>query len=294
MSEIEILAAGPLVLVQDRGRLGYAHLGVPRAGALDPAAAALAGRLVGNAPDAAVLEILGGVRFAPTRDVWIAVTGAGCDLRIGDRAASHGLPERVRAGEIVVVGPARDGLRCWLAVSGGIASEPVLGSRSTDTLAWVGPPRVIAGMRLPLGERLGSPIGVDLPLARAAGPLRLLPGPHPDHFEAGALEVLASAPWVVQQESDRIGVRLARADGVGVPRRGGELPSEGAVTGAIQVPPDGRPVVLMHDHGSTGGYPVVAVVHPADLWQLAQARPGSEVRLARPRPDRPDRAATRD
>jgi biotin-dependent carboxylase-like uncharacterized protein len=261
-----VLAAGALTTVQDRGRPGWAHLGVPRAGALDAPAASLANRLVGNPPDAAVLEtVLGGLvlrNAGPGR--WAALTGA-TDPRLVWWAAG---------AELRVPTPAY-GVRTCVAVAGGIAVDPVLGSRSTDTLAWVGPPRVSDGMRLPLGAPAGEPRPLDVAPARRPDGLRLLPGPRADWF--ASLAPLLDGTWLVRPDSDRIGLRL---DGPPLERvRAGELPSEGMVLGAVQVPPTGRPIVFLADHPTTGGYPVVGVVHPDDLWQCAQARPGERIRF---------------
>lgn len=270
---IEVLEVGPLVTVQDRGRVGYAHLGVPRAGALDAPAAALANRLVGNGPDAAVLEVLlGGLVLRTGTGCWVAVTGAG----------GHDRAEWLAAGAELRVGPPATGLRTYVAVAGGIAVDPVLGSRSTDTLAWVGPPRVEAGAVLPVGEP-GEPRPLDTPRAPRPGPLRVVPGPRDDWFASDALDVLCGSPYVVEADSNRVGLRLA---GPELRRtRAGELASEGMVLGAVQVPPSGQPVVFLADHPPTGGYPVLGVVDAADLWQCAQLRPGDEVRFTRrPRP----------
>lgn len=278
---IDVLETGPLVTVQDRGRFGYAHLGVPRAGALDAPAAALANRLVGNDAGAAVLEVLlGGLVLRTDAACWVAVTGA----------AGPGRAEWLPAGAELRVDRPATGLRSYVAVAGGIAVEPVLGSRSTDTLAWVGPPRVEAGTRLPVGEPVGEPAAVDAPRSPRPGPLRLVPGPRDDWFTDGALDVLCGSPYVVEADSNRVGMRL---DGPPLVRhRDGELPSEGMVLGAVQVPPSGRPVVFLADHPPTGGYPVIGVVHPDDLWQCAQLRPGEQVTFRRaPRP--PTAAPTR-
>jgi biotin-dependent carboxylase-like uncharacterized protein len=260
---IEILETGPLVTIQDRGRFGLAHLGVPRAGALDAPAAALANRVVGNDPDAAVLEVLlGGLVLRSSIGRWLAVHGRAVWLPPGE--------------ELRVESPAT-GLRSYVAVAGGITVAPVLGSRSTDTLAWVGPPRVTAGTRLPVGEPTREPPAFDAPRPPRGGPLRLVPGPRDDWFTDDAFDVLCGSPYVVEADSNRIGLRL------GGPaltrRREGELASEGMVLGAVQVPPSGRPVVFLADHPPTGGYPVIGVVHPDDLWQCAQVRPGEEVRF---------------
>lgn len=276
---LTVLAAGVLTTVQDRGRPGLAHLGVPRAGALDLPAAALAQRLVGNEPDAALLEVtLGGLALRSDTGVWIAVTGASAPLTIGGEARGHHRPEWAPAGAVVALGTPASGVRTYLAVSGGIDVVPVLGSRSTDTLAWVGPPRIQPGDLLPTGLSR-EPRPVDVPVARRSAGLRVSPGPRADWFAPGAPAQLTAARWTVGPASDRIGLRL---DGPPLPRvRDGELASEGMVLGSVQVPPDGRPIVFLADHPPTGGYPVIAVVDPDDLWQCAQARPGEAVSFRR-------------
>lgn len=271
---IEVLEVGPLVTVQDRGRFGLAHLGVPRAGALDGPAAALANRLVGNDPDAAVLEVLlGGLVLRSDSACWVAVTGASGAPRA----------EWLAAGAVLRVDQPASGLRSYVAVAGGIAVEPVLGSRSTDTLAWVGPPRVEAGTVLPVGPSAAGPRPLDTPRPPRPGALRVLPGPRDDWFAADALDVLCGTAWAVGADSNRVGLRL---EGPALRRtRDGELASEGMVLGAVQVPPNGQPVVFLADHPPTGGYPVIGVVEADDLWQCAQLRPGERVRFTRvPRP----------
>ncbi|WP_036569097.1 biotin-dependent carboxyltransferase family protein [Nocardioides sp. URHA0032] len=267
---LEVLEVGPLVTVQDRGRVGLAHLGVPRAGALDAPAAALANRLVGNDPDAAVLEVLlGGLVVRSGAGHWVAVTGA----------AGRDRAEWLPAGGVLRLERPATGLRTYLAVAGGIAVDPVLGSRSTDTLAWVGPPRVEAGALLPVGPTRAEPRPLDTPRAPKPGPLRIVPGPRDDWFADDALDVLCGAAYVVEADSNRVGLRLA---GPALRRtREGELASEGIVLGAVQVPPNGMPVVFLADHPPTGGYPVVGVVDADDLWQCAQLRPGELVRFTR-------------
>ncbi len=268
--EAEVVAVGGLALLQDRGRPGYAHLGVPRAGALDPAAAGLANRLVGNAPGAAVLEVIGPLELRVADGRWAARVGAGAPTTQWVRPG----------GTLRVAGAAGAGLRTYVAIAGGFDVAPVLGSRSTDTLAWVGPPPLAAGMRLPLGAPTGPPAAVDVVASRRrSGELRVLPGPasHALFFPHGASDVLGA--WRVEAASNRVGIRLGALDGRVVRRADGELASEGTVLGAIQVPPSGTPIVLLHDHGPTGGYPVVGVVHPEDLWQWAQAVPGEVIRL---------------
>lgn len=295
---LRVLDPGPLTTVQDRGRPGWAHLGVPRGGWLDPVSATLANRLVGNAEDAAVLEcLLGGCTFQTSTALTLAVTGGRCTVTADGRPAPHGEAVSVSAGARVSLGPVTAGLRVYVAPAGGVAVEPVLGSRATDTLSWTGPPRVQAGVVLPVGVPLGpAPVTTAPVVWRGSGSwsgaepvtVRFTPGPRTDWFLSDVLEALAARPWVVQPDSDRVGLRLAPrttpgGGGAGVLRRRldapAELASEGLVLGAVQVPPSGRPVMFLADHPTTGGYPVVAVVDRDDLAACAQLRPGEELTL---------------
>jgi biotin-dependent carboxylase-like uncharacterized protein len=273
---IEVLRAGPLTTVQDLGRPGLAHLGVPRSGALDEPALRLANRLVGNPPGAAGLEItLTGCLLRPRAVTVIAVTGARADIRVAGTPAGFASPILVPADTDVHIGRARDGVRSYLAVSGGIDAPTTLGSRSTDTLSGLGPAPLRDGDLLPIGAAAGQPSTVD-PMATATArastvDIEIAPGPRADWFLAPGLV----GPYVVSPQSNRIGVRLT---GAPLPRlRDGELPSEGIVLGAVQVPANGQPIVFLADHPTTGGYPVIAVVHPDGLARLAQARPGTSV-----------------
>lgn len=278
-----VLDAGALTTLQDLGRTGFAHLGVPRAGALDAPAAALANRLVGNGPGAAVLETtMSGCALLSALPAWVAVTGAPCAVTVDGRRVAFGAAVRVPAGATVRIGAAASGVRSYVAVAGGFDVSPVLGSRSTDTLAGVGPGVVVAGRELPVGAA-GEPRALDTPRPpRADGLLRLLPGPRADWFAQDPVLALSRSAYTVSAASNRIGMRLT---GPALERtRAGELASEGMVLGAVQVPPDGLPVIFLADHPVTGGYPVVAVVHPDDLWQCAQLRPGEPVRFGRAAP----------
>jgi biotin-dependent carboxylase-like uncharacterized protein len=276
-----VVRSGALTTVQDQGRPGHAHLGVPRSGALDAPAAALANRLVGNPVEAAVLETtLNGCALRPRSAVTVAVTGAPCPVTVGGRPAPWGAPVRVPAGALLDIGPARAGVRSYVAVAGGVAVDPVLGSRSTDLLSGLGPPPLTDGTVLPLGRPDGVHTRVDV--VPHPGPpselvLRVTPGPRDDWFTASALRTLATGTYRVSSASNRIGLRT---EGPSLERAvSGELPSEGMVLGAVQVPPDGRPVVFLADHPTTGGYPVIAVVRGADLPAAAQAVPGTPVRF---------------
>ncbi|MEV4836457.1 biotin-dependent carboxyltransferase family protein [Nonomuraea sp. NPDC049486] len=277
---IEVLAPGPYATVQDLGRHGYAHLGVPSSGAADAASLRLANRLVGNPERLAGVEVTFGLaRLRFLTGAWAALAGAPCPVS-GAAGAGMGVPFWVPKGAEVRLGTPEWGLRTYLAVRGGIAVEPVLGSRSTDSLSGLGPPPLRAGTVLPVGPGAGlGEITVDL--APPAGPrppvLRVLPGPRDDWFAPGALETLCASPYTVSQDSNRVGVRLRGAEPARA--RAGELPSEGMVTGAVQVPPSGQPIVFLSDHPPTGGYPVIAVVSSADLPVAAQLCPGDAVRF---------------
>ncbi len=278
---LSVLAPGPLTTVQDRGRPGHAAIGVTRSGAADPAAADLANRLVGNRPEAALLEATaGGLRVRAGRTVLVAVTGAPAPVEIDGRPAPFAAPVTLFAGAVLALGHPRRGLRSYVAVRGGIGVPPVLGSRSTDTLSGLGPSPVAAGTLLPVGDLAGEEPIVDV---APVGPppdrpvLRVLSGPRRNWLDDAAWTALVTQRWTVGVDSDRVGLRLtgphlARA-------RGGELPSEGLVPGAVQVPPDGAPVLFLTDHPVTGGYPVLAVVVTADLPLAAQLRPGDVLRF---------------
>jgi biotin-dependent carboxylase-like uncharacterized protein len=276
---IEVLSPGPLTTVQDAGRTGYRALGVPAGGPADWYSHAAANRLVGNPAGAAALECtLAGPKLLFRVAALAAVVGAPATLD-GAPFTAGGVP----AGGTLAVGRTR-GVRAYLAVAGGLDVPPTLGSRSTDTLAGLGPPRLTAGTLLPVGapaepgrrpaaER-GAPGGLP------DRPLRLIPGPHDDWFEPAALRQLAGTGYAVTPASDRVGLRLAGPPLGRSPARTGELPVTGMVAGAIQVPPDGQPILLLANHGPTGGYPVIAVVATADLPVAGQARPGQRLRFA--------------
>jgi biotin-dependent carboxylase-like uncharacterized protein len=271
---IRVVRAGPLTTVQDLGRPGYAHLGVPPSGALDRPSLRRANRLVGNPDDAAALEItLGGLEVELSRTAYVAITGA----QLPVRGAAYGGVARIDDGGRLRLGIARRGVRAYLAIDGGIDVEPVLGSRSTDVLSGLGPPTVSDGDVLPLGPQrrlvdVDRP-GIDVtPLDdEVIAPLH--PGPRSDWVTD---DRLFATTWTVSPQSNRVGLRL---EGPALARRDGELTSEGLVTGAVQLPISGVPLIFLADHPTTGGYPVIGVVDDAVLPQLAQARPGSKLRF---------------
>ncbi|MBA3310579.1 MAG: biotin-dependent carboxyltransferase family protein [Nocardioidaceae bacterium] len=282
MSRLRLVESRAPVLVQDLGRPGWAHLGVPPSGALDPAALALANRLVGNRDGVAGLELLlGGCVFAAQGSMRIAVTGAVVPLRVGGRPVGWGEPISVRDGEPIEVGTARDGLRSWLAVAGGVDVPEVLGSRSTDTLTGLGPAPLTGGDTVHVGVPADVPAGGEAIPERydvEAWTMGVRLGPRSDWFVEAARGLLTTGAYVVTPASSRVALRL---EGPRLERRRTEeLPSEGLVTGAVQVPAGGDPLVFLADHPVTGGYPVIAVVDRRGLAACAQARPGDRVRFA--------------
>ncbi|HVV09938.1 biotin-dependent carboxyltransferase family protein [Amycolatopsis sp.] len=278
MNEIEVLRPGPLTTVQDMGRPGLAALGVGASGAADRRSASLANRLVGNPDGAACLEsTFGGLALRFRHRTHVAITGAPCPITRNGRGEAMNAPFTVGPGEDVVLGPPSSGLRTYVAVRGGIGVEPTLESRATDLLSGLGPPALSAGDVLPVGGAITGPLPA-VSVAPVADPprtglsVRVLPGPRDDWFTPGALQVLGNSRYTVTSESNRVGVRL---DGPKLTwDRQEELPSEGMVIGAIQVPPSGLPVLFLADHPVTGGYPVIAVVVSEDLPVVAQACPG--------------------
>jgi biotin-dependent carboxylase-like uncharacterized protein len=288
----EVVDPGLLSLVEDGGRRGVAGLGVPRGGPADPEAMGLANRLVGNPAGAAAIELTAsGPTLRFHGDAHVAVVAGGAD-GVGVGVAGHpvgaGTVVPVHDGQTLEVGAVRTGLRAYLAVAGAFDTPLVVGSRSSDLLCGLGPGPLLAGDRLGLGPPT-RPRGrleteAEWSGADRAHQIRVLPGPH--RFPADQLETLRSRTWQVGASSNRIGLRLLPADEAGdgsappSPGLSGRaVRSTGMVTGAIQVPPDGRPIVLMPDHATVGGYPVIACVIAVDLPVLGRLRPGDLVDL---------------
>lgn len=279
---LHVVRPGPLTTVQDLGRPGLAHLGVGCSGAADRPAHRLANRLLGNPEDAATLELtLGGLVVSTDAPLWVALTGAPAPARTGEGTIAGGTPAYLPAGATLTVGMPPAGLRSYLAVRGGVAAPPVLGSRATDVLSGTGPVPVAAGTTLDVGPAPGGwrPVVDHVPEPPVAEEpvLDLVLGPREDWLTEAALADLVGAVWEVSPDSNRVGVRLS---GPRLERaREGELPSEGLVVGAVQVPPSGQPIVFLADHPVTGGYPVLAVLTAEALALAAQLRPGTRCRF---------------
>lgn len=277
MTTVEILSGGALTTVQDLGRPGLAALGIGRSGAADRGAAALANRLVGNSATSAVLEtVLGGLCLRPDRPVVVAAAGTSAGLLVGGRHQPGHAPVRVPANQVIEIEAPQVGLRTYLAVAGGFIPPPVLGSRSCDTLAGIGPEPLQTGQVLTIGSATAPPgiavIWAGLPTSPVT--LDVSPGPRTDWFDITTLTVPS---WQVAADLDRVGSRLTG----GTVKRivTADLPSEGVVRGAVQIPPDGRPVLFGADHPTTGGYPVIAVLTDRSADIAAQLKPGTTVRF---------------
>ncbi|MFV8167357.1 5-oxoprolinase/urea amidolyase family protein [Mycobacterium sp. 134] len=287
---LEVLRTGPLALVEDLGRPGMAHLGVTRSGAADRRSHTLANRLVANPGEHATIEVMFGGFSARVigGDVSIAVTGADTDPAVNGIPFGTNSIHHVHDGEVISLGAPHAGMRSYLAVRGGIAVEPVLGSRSYDVMSAIGPAPLRPGDILPVGEHTSDlPETDQAPVASISDDvleLNVVPGPRDDWFVDP--DVLIRTNWLVTTHSDRVGMRL-----VGMPLDyrwpDRQLPSEGATRGAIQIPPNGFPVILGPDHPVTGGYPVIGVVTDEDIDKLGQVRPGQTVRLHWSHPRRP-------
>lgn len=281
MSGFEVLHPGALTTVQDLGRPGLAHLGIPRSGAADRRSLVLANTLVGNAEGAACLETtLVGPRLRLLQTCTVAITGASVNASVGERRLDMDEAVELEAGDVLKVGTARRGLRTYIAFRGGIAGESWFGSRATDVLTGLGPPPLAAGALLEIGVSTQSPAedGTTLVSPLADEPvLELFAGPRADWFSEGVAERLVTEAFRVSSDSNRVGLRLE-----GSPlthHRESSLRSEGLAHGSLQVPPSGQPILMLADHPTTGGYPVIAVVCSRDLPQAGQLRPGQSVRF---------------
>ncbi|MGF6527778.1 5-oxoprolinase subunit B/C family protein [Variovorax sp. PvP013] len=293
---LEVLATGVQALFQDAGRHGQAGQGVSASGAMDRASLRAANRLVGNPGDAAGVEIAaGGFELRCRGDAVVAFAGADVPVRL---TAADGRASDVPGwtaialsdGDRLRLGEPRAGLRSYLAVRGGFDIPAVLGSRSTDTLARVGPPAIATGDVLRIGavER-GAIVGApeeppaDLPSTAEVVVLDVVMGPRTDWFTPEAVALLANQVWRVSPQSNRVGLRLAGEASLARAVTG-ELPSEGTALGALQVPPSGQPVLFLADHPLTGGYPVIACVATHHLDRAGQIPIGAGVRFNPVRP----------
>lgn len=286
-----VLAAPLPALFQDSGRFGQTGQGVSSAGALDRGALKAANRLVGNMETEACLELAGGgFCFRSVGRVVIAFTGAPCDITVRTGAGQVLTPDfhkpmALEPDDEVTLAAPKAGVRSYMAVRGGFAVETPLGSAATDTLAGIGPAPVGAGRRLFVkSARHLRPVALeDIPVRSLPQPgevveLDITLGPRADWFTPDSLALLATTLWEVTAQSDRVGMRLAGGAAL-VRVSAAELPSEGCVAGALQVPPDGKPMLLLADHPLTGGYPVVGAVADYHLDLAGQIPVGAKIRF---------------
>jgi KipI family sensor histidine kinase inhibitor len=285
----EVEDPGLRSVLQDAGRRGLAALGVPAATPADPDSFRLANELVGNPVGACALEVTAhGPSLRCLSPCFAAVVGGSPELRLQGQPVAAGRVVPVNPGQQLTVGLVGGGLRCYLALAGGFVGPALLGSFSSDQLAGLGPGPIVRGAQLwgatmepPLGDHLRDGASVGLEPGRPVA-LRVVPGPHHERFAPGTFTALASMRFTVEGASNRVGLRLRRHPDTPALRAAPgseELDSQGVVTGAVQVPPDGEPVILLNDHATLGGYPVVAVVAAVDHGVLGQCAPGMTVVL---------------
>lgn len=296
MASLRVITPGMLTTIQDRGRWGWQSRGVPVAGPMDPCSHRLANLMVGNESDAATIEVtLVGPEVEFDDERIAAVTGADFELAVDGRSTAMNAPFAVPGGSVLRFGTRRRGARAYLAISGGIAVPPVLGSRSTHVPSAMGGldgRSLRAGDRLPLGKRgresfraalsgqksgesrlFSTPKMTPVPFSPAT--VRILPGPQLDRFASDALDALQSVAYIVDTNSNRMGFRLQGP----VLRHAGaaEMLSDATTVGALQVPTGGQPILLMADRQTTGGYPSLATVISADIGLAGQLAPGDSI-----------------
>jgi biotin-dependent carboxylase-like uncharacterized protein len=259
-----VLGAGIASSIQDRGRVGFAHLGLGRSGVIDQSSAEALNRCLGNPAAAPVLETAGGIVLECVTRCLVAMSG-------------WTAPRLVIEGERLVVSAVNGRQWAYLAVAGGFTGDEILGSLSADTMAGIAPVNLSVGAELDIGGLVdGSPSDLIAPLASRSNIL-LLPGPHLDRLPDTALASLASTEWVVENNS-RVGVRLT-GRALELPAQSANGQSEPMIVGALQIPPNGCPIILGRDHPVTGGYPVAAVIDDSGISEALGASVGSVLRF---------------
>ena len=283
---ILVKTSGPLTTVQDEGRFFHQSSGIRPSGVMDVAAYEAANALVGNENGEAVLEMTFlGATLAFRSTAWFAVTGADMQAKLDGAPVERYRAVRAEAGQTLAFGMAANGCRGYLAVRGGVDVPLVMGSRSTDMSAKLGG---FEGRPLKAGDVLPtipdggwtpSDLRYDLPVYESAAEVRVIPGPQEDFFTAAGVETFFSTGYEISPDSDRMGLRL---DGAAIESVGStDIVSDGIVFGSIQVTSGGKPIILMADHQTAGGYAKIGTVLSLDLPKLAQARPGDTVRFTR-------------
>lgn len=285
MSSISFSEAAGFITLQDQGRVGFANIAVPTSGAFDQSAHQLANRLVGNFPGACSIESLrGSFKFSTDTDLVIAVTGAAASVQINSREHEMSRAIYVAANSTVAIKPGSAGLRTYIAIRGSILGDMVMGSHSYDELSEIGTPPIQAGDRLDISNDVTGPISGDyFPNFAVSGQaeIQLEARPAPRWSGFSNPEILFSSEYEVTSSVNRVGMRLSGPELIWNSKD--RLASEGVITGAIQIPVDGTPLIFGPDHPTTGGYPVIAVVSRNSLNLLAQSAPGTKVRFRKAR-----------
>ena len=284
MRRIHVADPGFLTTMQDLGRFGYAHLGVSPCGAADSLSLRAGNRLVGNSDKAAVLEMtMTGGTFLFEEEADFAVTGSDFGASLDNRPVSCWTAVHADAGSQLRLGRSRGGARCYLCVSGGFETVPILGSASTDLRSGFGGfngRALRTGDRLAIGAATGRPRMSDARELRycvSGATLRVTRGPQAGYFPAEALARLAGNLYVMRDDSNRLGIRLSGEPIHGSPQA--TFLTEGVSLGAVQIPPDGQPIILLVDQQTTGGYPKPFNVILADLPRAGQLAPRTAVRF---------------
>ena len=282
---IRVAKPGFFTTVQDRGRHGYAHLGISPAGAADSLSLRIANRLVGNDEYAPGLEMtLLGATLEFDEAAVIAIRGASCECKLDSKVIPANEVIEVSAGSVLQCGSTTDGARCYLAVQGGFDVPLIMSSASTDVRGRFGG---VEGRRLQTGDALRIGKGGLRPRRIRAdamealqheGPIRVTGGSQHDWFSSETYAKFLATPYAVSEQSDRAGLRL-KGDAI-MPREQRQLLTDGIPLGAIQVPQDGQPILLFVDQQTTGGYPKIANVIAADMHRIGQLRPLDEIRFS--------------
>jgi biotin-dependent carboxylase-like uncharacterized protein len=279
MGALVIKASGPAISIQDRGRFGYQRFGVSPAGAMDQLALAVANVLVGNSHDAAAVELgVGSARFVAEGNLLIALAGPDCQLEVEGRKIPSLSSVQVREGETVSARIGAGAVYAYLAVRGGAVGPVEMESRSQHRRSAIGGPPLIPGSHIQTGEVSG---GTEQRLLEDpfgdATPIRILPGPQDDYFDPSTIDQLCDGRYRISAMRDRMGVKL---EGPSLQHRDGyNIVSDGIVEGAIQVPGNGQPIVLLRDRQTTGGYPKIATIISSDIGRFAQLPSGSAARF---------------
>jgi len=267
-----------LTTVQDAGRPGFAHLGVPLSGATDRGAYQLANRLAGNSPGAAVLETSGGLIFTALSDLNFVVTGADCVAHVDHRPLRQNSTIFLRRNQSVEINYMRSGVRCYVAISGGLLGPQILCSQSHDVFSGIIPQALSDGLEINVGIDSGSMSSLDG--ITTYQPLECVQfdwGPHHDELTSDAYKRLIDATWYVSAQSNRTSTQLSNRQGFALVM--GDLPSIPLVRGAMQLAPDGQLIVMQADHPTSGGYLVIGVVLPTDLDRLSQLEVGASLQV---------------